>query len=323
VEPVSITLAFFLDMLLGEPRFLPHPVRFMGALTAFLDKRLLSGKKYADLASGLFIVLTVTLAAYFCTFYILKAVHFWFGTAGYMAAGVFLAYTTISAKGLSVAAREVMGPLEKGDIALARRMLSMVVGRDTGELGGQEVARGAVETVAENTSDGVIAPLFYLLIGGPPLAMAYKAINTMDSMIGYRNERYNHLGRAAARLDDIANFIPARLTALLYVAASFFLSGDGRYSWTGAWKVLVRDRKKHSSPNSGYPESAMAGALGVRLGGENSYFGRKSVKPFIGDPDNELTAASIRDSIRLMYAASTLGLAVSVVISAIIYRGLY
>jgi adenosylcobinamide-phosphate synthase len=310
-------------MLLGDPGFLPHPVRFLGALIAFLDKRLFSGKKYADLLSGIIIVLTVTLAAYFCTFYILKLVHSWFGVAGYMAAWVIIAYTTISAKGLAVAAREVMGPLSKGDIVLARRMLSMVVGRDTGELDGHDVSRGAVETVAENTSDGVIAPLFYLALGGPPLAMAYKAINTMDSMIGYRNERYNYLGRAAARLDDIVNFVPARLTGLLYVAASFLLGGIGSYSWTGAWKVLVRDRKKHSSPNSGYPEAAVAGALGIRLGGENSYFGKKSIKPFIGDPDNELTSARIGDAVKLMYGASMLGLAVSVVVSAIIYRGLY
>ena len=323
MEPVSITLAFFLDMLLGDPGFLPHPVRSLGALIAFLDKRLFSGKKYADLASGLFIVLTVTLTAYFCTFYFLKLVHLWFGAAGYMAAWVIIAYTSISAKGLAVAARDVMEPLKNGDIVLARRMLSMVVGRDTGELDGHEVSRGAVETVAENTSDGVIAPLFYLAIGGPPLAMAYKAINTMDSMIGYRSERYNYLGRAAAQLDDIANFIPARLTGLLYVASSFLLSGEGRYSFAGAWKVLVRDRKKHSSPNSGYPEAAVAGALGVRLGGENSYFGKKSIKPFIGNPDNELTAARIGDAVKLMYVASMLGLAMSVIVSAIIYRGLY
>jgi len=323
MEPVSITLAFFLDMLLGDPGFLPHPVRLLGALIAFLDKRLFSGKKYTDLVSGIFIALAVTLAAFFCTFYILKLVRLWFGAMGYMAAWVLIAYTSISAKGLAVAAREVMGPLKKGDIVLARRMLSKVVGRDTGELGGHEVSRGAVETVAENTSDGVIAPLFYLAIGGPPLAMAYKAINTMDSMIGYRNERYNYLGRAAARLDDIANFIPARLTGLLYVASSFLLSGKGLYSWAGAWKVLVRDRRKHSSPNSGYPEAAVAGALGVRLGGENSYFGRKSMKPFIGDPVNELTAARIGDAVRLMYVASMVGLAVSVVINAIIYRGFF
>ncbi len=323
MEPISITLAFFLDMLLGDPGFLPHPVRTLGALIAYLDKKLFIGKKYADLASGLFIVLTVTLVAYFCTFYILKAVHLWFGAVGYMAAWVLIAYTTVSAKGLAVAARDVMGPLKEGDIKLARNRLSMVVGRDTGELDGHEVSRGTVETVAENTSDGIIAPLLYLAIGGPPLAMAYKAVNTMDSMIGYRSERYNYLGRAAARLDDIANFIPARLTGLLYVVSSFFLSGDGRYSFAGAWKVLVRDHKKHSSPNSGYPEAAVAGALGVRLGGENSYFGKKSVKPFIGDPDNELTAARIEDAVRLMYGASMLGLAMSVVISAIIYRGLY
>src|SRR5512143_96309 len=171
MDPVLLTIAFLLDILIGDPRFLPHPVRLLGALVSFLDRRLFSGNKYADLVSGIFIVITVTLAAYSITFYILKAAHSLFGTAGYMAAGVFLAYTTLSAKGLASAAREVMLPLSRGDIVLARQRLSMVVGRDTMELYGREIARGAVETVAENASDGVIAPLFYLAIGGPPLAM--------------------------------------------------------------------------------------------------------------------------------------------------------
>jgi adenosylcobinamide-phosphate synthase len=178
----------------------------------------------------------------------------------------------------------------------------MIVGRDTGELGESEIWRGAVETVAENTSDGVVAPLFFLMLGGPLLALAYKAVNTLDSMVGYKNERYLRFGWAAARLDDLLNLVPARLTGILMVLAAPFAGLSSR----GAWRIMRRDGRNHSSPNSGIPEAAAAGALGVRLGGANRYFGRTVEKPNIGDPDCPLDERSWRGAVRLMYASEML-----------------
>ncbi len=188
------------------------------------------------------------------TFFLVGAAYRHLGKLGGGAVEVILAYTTLSAKSLAGAAKEVLRPLLAEDLPEARRKLSMVVGRDTENLDGTQVVRGTVETVAENTSDGVIAPLFYLALGGAPLAMAYKAVNTLDSMFGYKNERFLYFGRAGARLDDIANFIPARLSALLTVIASFLLNlTGGGYSWRSSLKVLIKDRLNHTSPNSGYP----------------------------------------------------------------------
>jgi len=215
----------------------------------------------------------------------------------------------------------VKRPLKDGDIHAARGALSMVVGRDTAGLDSKDVARGAVETVAENTSDGVVAPLFYMALGGVPLAMAYKAINTMDSMVGYRTEKYRDFGWAAARLDDLANFIPARLAALFMVASSALLQAayPDRFSAKRSWTVFLRDGKKHTSPNSGRPEAAAAGSLGVRLGGENSYFGKTSVKPYIGEPLRELGPDAITDCVRLMYATSALAVATFAAFSRIFH----
>jgi adenosylcobinamide-phosphate synthase len=198
--------------------------------------------------------------------------------------------------------------LEQGDLPLARKEVGFLVGRNTDHLDEKEICRALIETVSENTSDGIIAPLFYLLIGGPPLAMAYKALNTLDSMVGYRNERYRYLGWASARGDDVANLIPSRLTALLFVLSSIIL----RKNWRGAWRTTWKDGRKNPSPNSGYPEAAMAGALGVQLGGKNFYFGRVEEKPLIGEPERPIDRNVAKESLRLMIANS-----LSVVIIAI------
>ena len=192
--------------------------------------------------------------------------------------------------------------LGMGDLAAARRYLSNIVGRDTAELDEPEIWRATVETVAENTSDGVIAPIFYLILGGPLLAIAYKAINTLDSMVGYRNERYLEFGRASARFDDLVNFIPARITGLLMVAAAPLLGLSAKNSW----RIMRSDGRNHSSPNSGIPEAAVAGALGIRLGGTNLYAGKPVAKPTIGDAIQQISQASWRGAVRLMYEAEVL-----------------
>jgi adenosylcobinamide-phosphate synthase len=310
MAPLNLLFAFLLDLLLGDPGKLPHPVKIIGNFAARLERALNrpgAGKIYL-LSAGLVSAAVVVALTFAVTFFLVEAAYRHLGRFGGGAVEVLLAYTTLSAKSLAGAAKEVLHPLLAGDLPEARRKLSMVVGRDTENLDGAQVVRGAVETVAENTSDGVIAPLFYLALGGAPLAMAYKAVNTLDSMFGYKNERFLYFGRAGARLDDIANFIPARLSALFTVIASFFLNLTGSgYSWRSSIKVLVKDRLNHTSPNSGYPEAAAAGALGVRLGGENSYFGVASVKPFIGEPSRPLAPERINESVRLMYLTAALG----------------
>ncbi len=202
--------------------------------------------------------------------------------------------------------------LGRGDLPGARQALAAIVGRDTADLDEGEVWRATIETVAENASDGVIAPLFYLFLGGPALALAYKAVNTLDSMVGYKNERYLLFGWASARCDDLANWLPARITGLLMVAAAP-LTG---LSCRQAWRIMCRDGKNHSSPNSGIPEAAAAGALGVRLGGTNWYFGRPVEKPTIGEPLKPLSASAYHGVVRLMYVAEALFVAAGTVCSA-------
>jgi adenosylcobinamide-phosphate synthase len=215
---------------------------------------------------------------------------------------LYIAWVSLAAHSLHLESAKVVRALTQGDLPAARTALSFIVGRETEQLGEQEVIRGAIETVAENTSDGVIAPLFYLILGGPALAAAYKAVNTLDSMVGYKNDRYLAFGWASARFDDLVNYLPARLTAFLMALAAPFCALNGKW----AWRIALRDGRNHSSPNSGYPEAAAAGALGVRLGGANRYFGKVVEKPTIGDARVPLSAASYRGVIRLMYASQAL-----------------
>ncbi len=305
-----IPVAFIIDALLGDPRWLPHPVRIIGALAGRVERtfnRPHSRKAYL-IAIGFVASLAVIGMTFCISFILVKAAYLYLGRLWGNVFEALLAYTTISARSLVVAAKDVLEPLSSKDLPTARAKLAMIVGRDTEELDESQVVRGTVETVAENTSDGIIAPLFYLAIGGAPLAMAYKAVNTLDSMFGYKNERFLYFGRAAARLDDVANFIPARLSALFTVMASFLLNAAvGGYSWSSSVKAVIHDGGNHPSPNSGYPEAAAAGALGVRLGGENSYFGVKSIKPFIGKASRPLEPERISEAVRLMYATAIIG----------------
>ena len=321
MPPLCIILAFTMDIALGDPRWMPHPVSLIGRLVTILDGFFVSRlrNKTALLAAGAATVVFIVVPVYFVSGEIIRFASGRLPVAAAFIVTAVLAYTTLSVKGLAQGAYDVLMPLEEGDLPKARERLSMIVGRDTAHLDESEVARGAIETVAENTSDGIIAPLFYLALGGPALALAYKAVNTMDSMIGYKSDRYLYFGRAAARLDDVVNFIPARITGMLFVISAWFLSlAGGNYYCKGSLKILLRDCRNHTSPNSGYPEASVAGALGVRLGGENRYFGVKSVKPFIGEPSEDITSGKIRDAVRLMYTASFMGLILAVLVSAAI-----
>jgi adenosylcobinamide-phosphate synthase len=224
---------------------------------------------------------------------------------------IFFAYTTLATRNLYDEAGKVINVLEQGDVGLARKQIGFLVGRDTDHLDEKEICRALIETVSENTSDGIVAPLFYLIIGGPPFAMAYKALNTLDSMVGYRNDRYRYLGWASARIDDLANLIPSRLTALLFILSSIIL----RKNWTGAWRATWRDGRKNPSPNSGYPEAAMAGALGVQLGGKNFYFGRVEEKPLIGEPERSIDRKVAKESLHLMIVNSFIAVIITILVT--------
>lgn len=305
--------AVLVDLLLGDPRWLPHPVVMIGKLITFLETGLRA--IFSNERAGGVLLLTITVSATYGIAYAAeKAVSGINVYAGYLLS-VLLAWTTIAGRSLHRESGLVAAALIRGDLTGARRALAMIVGRDTEHLEERDIWRGAVETVAENSSDGVIAPLFYLALGGAPLALAYKAVNTLDSMVGYRNERYLYFGWASARFDDLCNFIPARITGLLMVTVAP-LSG---LSLAEAWRIMRRDGRNHSSPNSGVPEAAAAGALGVQLGGVNRYFGREVVKPTIGDDVQELGQHAWRGAVRLMYGAEGL-FVFACLISALVRR---
>ncbi|MBP1736185.1 MAG: Adenosylcobinamide-phosphate synthase [Oscillospiraceae bacterium] len=298
----AVTVGFLLDLLLGDPRWLPHPVVWMGKLISALEpplRRVFPRTPRGERCAGL--VMALVLPA--LSFLICCGVLWLLGLAHpllRLAAESFWCFQLLAVKSLRDAAMEVYRALRAGDLPEARRRVSYIVGRDTGSLDADGVTRAAVETVAENTSDGSVAPLLFLFLGGAPLGMLYKAVNTMDSMIGYQNDRYRHFGTAAARLDDVLNFIPARLSGLLMAAVSPLLGFDGR----GAFRIFLRDRKNHKSPNSAHTEAACAGALGIRLAGDASYFGMIVHKPTIGDPIRPITPEDIPFAVRLLYGTS-------------------
>lgn len=296
----NLAIAYVLDLILGDPRWFPHPVRFIGFLIdrgeALLRKRLSK-----EFLAGAVLTVSLILLSFFSTFWLLRFI------AGYSPAAsrafeIFLLYCSLSTKDLAVECGWVRKALEKGDLALARKKLSWVVGRDTESLDEREIARAAVETVAENTVDGIISPLFFAILGGAPAAIAYKTANTLDSMIGHKDERYIRFGRLAAKIDTWANWIPARLTGLLFPLAAAITG----FSAGGAFKTAWKDGVSSPVPNSGIPEAAMAGALQVQLGGLNFYKGRPSPTPSLGEPSKPLSPRTIAESIRLMYAASIL-----------------
>ena len=307
---------FVLDTLFGDPPWLPHPVVLMGKAISALEKRLrarLPQTPQGELLGGAVVAFTLPVGTFLLTSLVcLGAAKLspWLGLAVQM----FWCGQALAAKGLAQESTNVYRALIKPDLPAARKAVSRIVGRDTQNLTLEGVTKAAVETVAENTSDGVIAPLLYMLLGGAPLALTYKAINTMDSMLGYKNEKYLYFGRAAAKLDDAANYLPSRLAGLLWCAAAA-LTGN---SPKGAWRIWRRDRRNHASPNSAQTESACAGALGVQLAGPAYYFGEYYAKPTIGDPLRPIEPEDIRRANRMMYAESVLALAVGLAVRAIL-----
>lgn len=293
----NLIIAVILDFLIGDPYSFPHPVKLMGRIIALeenLARRLAKTPKELKLAGLLIVCLNVFLA-FGLALLLLKLVGFNIYLRNIVE--IYLNYSCLAARSLHYEASMVARELDKG-LVEGRKRLSYIVGRDTSYLDEEGIIKATVETVSENTSDGVIGPLFYLVILGAPGALAYKFVNTMDSMLGYQNEKYQHLGYFPAKVDDIFNLIPARLTALLMLISSI-----GRFDINNGWKILIRDRRNHKSPNSAYPESATAGLLGIQLGGGNYYHGIYVDKPYIGDRLNKVDKKHIKDSIEIMYRA--------------------
>lgn len=297
---VSIYIGYIIDLIIGDPYSFPHPVRYIGKLIKVTENKIRNiAKTDKGLKIGGFVLWTITVGlTYLVTYMIVKL--FSFIPGGYIIANSVLIYTTLATKCLKDEAIKIYNVLKTGDIEKSRTQLSYIVGRDTTDLDEGEIIRATVETVAENTVDGIIAPMFYAFIGGAPLAMAYKAINTLDSTVGYKNEKYKDLGFASAKIDDVANYIPARIAVLLMSIGSLLLG----YDYKKASQIAVRDRKNHKSPNCAYPEGAVAGALGVQLGGTNIYFGQVVYKPTIGDKIREIEIEDIVKTNKIMYATS-------------------
>jgi adenosylcobinamide-phosphate synthase len=308
---ISIYLGYIVDLIVGDPYSFPHPVKYIGKLIKVLEnfvRRVF--KTDEDLKIGGFILCIVTvLTTYVVTYLIVRL--FKFNSVSYILINVIIIYTTFATKCLKDEAVKVYDVLKTGDIEKSRIQLSYIVGRDTTNLSEKEIIRATVETVAENTVDGIMSPMFYAFIGGAPLAMAYKAINTLDSTVGYKNEKYINLGFASAKLDDIANYIPARLSVLFIPIASFILG----YNLKDSFKIGIRDRKNHKSPNCAFSEGAVAGALGVQLGGTNVYFGKEVYKPTIGDKLYEIEEKNIVDTNKIMYMSSF--------VSLLVFTGIY
>lgn len=302
---LAFGVGFLLDQIFGDPYFLPHPIRGIGWLIAKTEKVLRAGnpqdnstaREVAERRQGKFLVMIVLLITGMLTALILFGAYAIHPGLGAVIESV-MTYQILAARCLQVESSKVWKQLKAGSLEGARKAVSMIVGRDTEHLTEEGVAKAAIETVAENTSDGVIAPMLYTALGGPVLGFLYKAVNTMDSMVGYKNEKYLHFGRAAAKLDDVVNFFPARISALLMVGTAF-ISGKS-YNGRQAWRIWRRDNRKHASPNSAQTESACAGALGIRLAGDASYFGKVVKKPYIGDSTRTVEPEDIRRTNRLM-----------------------
>lgn len=321
---IAFIAGFVLDLLIGDPHFIPHPVRLIGSLISFLDKRLNCDVKYnsseneANLTKykrGVLLAFTVIFATFAVSVIILVAAYSINLYAGVIAEAV-MTCQILATKCLRVESMRVYDALRTDGVEAGRRAVSMIVGRDTSVLDEAGVTRAAVETVAENTSDGVIAPMLYTAIGGPVLGFVYKAVNTMDSMLGYKSDKYMYFGRFAARLDDVVNFIPARISAYLMIAAAFI--GGRQFDGRNAYRIFKRDRFNHASPNSAQTESVCAGALRVQLAGDAVYFGKLVKKKYIGDGLREIEYEDIKRANRLMYITAFLCELLSVAVMSLI-----
>ena len=308
-----LIFAYVLDLIFGDPYSFPHPVKFIGNMISRLEK-LFFATLINKLLSVLITFLIVVVTTYCATFLL---IHFSYSLNSYLgiAVEILLTYTVLSAKCLEVEAVKVQTQIRTKDLQNSRKSLSYIVGRDTKELDFEQIIKAVIETVAENTVDGVISPIFYLCLGGVPLAMAFKAISTLDSMIGYRNEKYEEFGKVSARADDVANFIPARLSVIFFSISAFLLKLDYR----NAFLICMRDRKNHLSPNCAYSESLTAGALGIQLGGSHYYGGKLVEKQKIGDDLKKADVDDITKTVNMLRIVTFLCILVVCIINILIF----
>lgn len=300
-----IFVAYVLDIIFGDPYSMPHPVKFIGNTVSFLEKKFLNTKINKFIAGILTFFITVFLS-YFITYFIIYFSYKINKLFGIIIESIFV-YTIFASKCLEDEAMKIYNVVKKGDLKESRKSLSYIVGRDTNNLSFSDIIKATVETVSENTVDAVISPLFFLILGGAPLAMAFKAVSTLDSMIGYRNEKYEEYGKFSAKCDDICNFLPARISVILFVISSFLLG----LNWKNCLKIGIRDRKNHLSPNCAYPEGLVAGALGIQLGGAHYYFGKLVIKPTIGDEMRNVDEDDILNTIKLLKIITILSVIIS------------
>ena len=305
--------AYVLDLIFGDPYSFPHPVKFIGNMIARLEKFFFA-TLINKLLSGLITFLIVVVTTYFATFLLINISYSLNSYLG-IAVEILLTYTVLSAKCLEVEAVKVQRELRAKNLENSRKSLSYIVGRDTKELDFSQIIKAVIETVAENTVDGVISPIFYLCLGGVPLAMAFKAISTLDSMIGYRNEKYEEFGKVSARADDVANFIPARLSIIFFTISAFLL----RLDYKNAFLICMRDRKNHLSPNCAYSESLTAGALGIQLGGSHYYGGKLVEKQKIGDDLKKADVDDITKTVNMLRIVTFLCILVVCIINILIF----
>lgn len=311
---MDILLGFILDTIIGDPYKLPHPIRWIGSFISILEKlcRKIAKSNTMLMILGAILVFIVGFVSGGITLLVLKLASF--NKYAYLIVSSVICYYMLAGKSLKTESMKVYKAFENNDTEGARKAVSMIVGRDTQSLTKEGIIKAAVETVAENSSDGVVAPLIYMLIFGPVGGVVYKAVNTMDSMIGYVEEKYFYIGKFAAKLDDVLNYIPARISGILVIISAFIL----RYDYKNAFRIFKRDRRKHASPNSAQTESAMAGALGVQLAGDATYFGVVHKKPYIGDKKREIENEDIKRANDIMYTMTIICLVVGLVIRSVV-----
>ena len=316
-----LVFSYIADLIFGDPEWLPHPVRGMGRLISFFDNKLrgnsskpnvrpkgVLSKSNVRLKGVILVIAVVGISTSLAYLFITIAGRLNQGLGSL--AWIYLGYTALSVKDLRVKAKKVLKEVEKNSLSEAKSELSKIVGRDTQNLSKDRIVAATVESIAENTNDGIIAPLFYLVLGGPVLAFAYKSINTLDSMVGYKNEKYLHFGWFSAKLDDVVNFIPARISGFLIAVSSLITVGEFKESF----KIMVRDGRKHPSPNSGVPETAMAGALGIRLGGASTYQGKVVKAPYLGEEKRILQPFFINEALSISLIASILMVFIGIIL---------
>ncbi|MCC3145475.1 adenosylcobinamide-phosphate synthase CbiB [Halanaerobium sp. Z-7514] len=312
-----LSAALLIDLIISDPAFLPHPVVITGKFINFLEKKL--RKKEQSPSSqkfwGLVLVLIVIAAAYIITALIIRGALNLNQYFGYTV-NLLLFSSCLALKGLVDSGKKVYSALKEDNLEAARKRVNQIVGRDCSSSSKEDVIRAALESLAENTSDGILAPMFFYLLGGTPLAVTYKAVNTLDSMLGYKNEKYINFGRAAARIDDLLNYLPARITGFSFITASFIFAYDFRASF----RIMRRDAAKHPSPNAGYPEAAAAGALSLRFGGYNYYHGEKSFRAYLGDKIKEFEDDDILRMNKLIYLSVLIFLAAAAIFKVGIYN---